>query len=334
MSTIKKLKKDLSDELVSSCEAFKKYDSKKYMKNVMKMIEFLYDRHLIYHKKEILKEEYPWTDDPVLRDSFFCNISKDLDKGTRYLYEHKSISAMSNENKLFNIVFYRFFNLYGFYENILNSDIPRIETFDVKHYEEILDGVKAQGKTIFSSAYLIGPGAVNKEYRPKCRHVQVLYSLEEFKEMLENGYLNEFPDDFTGAIDYLKRIYKVGPFLAGQILYDYTKLVDPSFDRTWSIIGPGARVGIELIFGEKKRGFKTKECILFTEWVNRVQHKLIGILKEETGKDFYRISGSLENNEIPFVPGTGHPICEFRKYTKLNLMKSGGGRCKIRRYKA
>ena len=71
--------------------------------NIKIFFEFIYDRQLIWYKKEVLLLPPPWTDDPVLGKYKFCNVYRELDRGSKYLIKTViSNPLLSPEVKFFN----------------------------------------------------------------------------------------------------------------------------------------------------------------------------------------------------------------------------------------
>src|SRR5580692_10535700 len=50
--------------------------------------KFMYERHLIWYKRFVLKEPPPWTKNKILRDNKFTNIFRELDAGTIYYVQN------------------------------------------------------------------------------------------------------------------------------------------------------------------------------------------------------------------------------------------------------
>src|SRR5258706_15228485 len=83
---------------------------------------FVQERHNIYYKRFVKKEPKPWTKDRVLRDYFFTNVYRELDRGSLYLIDNiinygggwsacnAALWQGSGGNPLFNSLTYRYFN--------------------------------------------------------------------------------------------------------------------------------------------------------------------------------------------------------------------------------
>src|SRR6266566_163641 len=50
--------------------------------------KFVYDRHMVYFRRFVMKQPTPWSTDPVLRDLRFTNVYRELDAGTIWLVKN------------------------------------------------------------------------------------------------------------------------------------------------------------------------------------------------------------------------------------------------------
>lgn len=69
--------------------------------------EFVFDRQQVWHRRSRLCLPAPWSDDDILRNYRFCNVYRELDGGTQAIVKYLK-PDISPEQKLFNIVAYRF----------------------------------------------------------------------------------------------------------------------------------------------------------------------------------------------------------------------------------
>ena len=75
--------------------------------------ELLYwveERQRIYIKKEVIKEEKPWTDDFIFLNYRFCNVCREDDKVTRWLFTHWYQPQETSNNLAFAACVARHFN--------------------------------------------------------------------------------------------------------------------------------------------------------------------------------------------------------------------------------
>jgi len=79
---------------------------------------FAVERQTIWHKRTILGEPGPWTEDPALQRFHFCNVQRDLDRGTVYLATQLAAHAGApRAERLLNTAMYRQLNRRDLWES-------------------------------------------------------------------------------------------------------------------------------------------------------------------------------------------------------------------------
>jgi len=272
--------------------------------------EFIQERHLIWYKRFVLKQKQPWTKDKTLQTYKIINVYRELDKCTLYLLG-KLANIKDREKLLINIIFYRFFNQYNLYEKL------RIEPFNKINKEQLISGlekIKKSGKPIFNNAYLISSGVKGKK-----KHISVINFLSKINL---NKIVKKLDNSKTPrqSLEVLQEIPMVGPFLACEIWTDLTYF--KFFKQKWNDndfvnIGPGAKWGLEIVFG-KKLGKKELEEKL--DYLHKIQKKYLG-------NKWKKIAFKKAYSNYPFLSITNieGSLCEFRKYYNI---KQGKGRRK------
>lgn len=295
-------------------------------KMIQHFFEFIYNRQEIWYKRNILRLPQPWSNDEVFQTFKFCNVYRELDGGTLALTKYLA-QPLSPEQKLFNIIAYRFFNRRDTIEKLFGGLLDP-NNFDLKAYEKRMDKIK-ESESIFSNAYLISSHPVNQNYRPKDKHVQVLLMLDNLRsklaEMIKVMQSHSPQQGLTVIRDYVKM---AGPFLAGQILLDATyagNIVDYN-SNDFLVVGPGAHWGLNIIFDKKLDQLSAHEKCRF---LHANQKEEFAILKENTGKDWFAVRW--QNPSYPNVPYLSlhdiqNSLCEFRKYWRIK----GGEKAKKR----
>jgi len=262
--------------------------------------KFIIKRQDIYHKKTILKEPWPWTDDDVLKNYKFCNIFRQLDTGTKLIIDLK---FESKAETLANIVAYRFFNRTDHFDRI---GVIRLKSFSLDKYIEILEIEKQKGP-ISHDAYLTHGSHIHKANRVKW----VIDNAESLLNSLDNK------ESAEESFKTLLQIQGVGKFLAYQLWLDasYHNLHNWSGDD-YVVIGPGSKTGLDIMTGTED---KKKD-----EWYEKAMYELRDMqheIYEELGySDYSNYKMTLDSIE--------HALCEWRKYYNL---KAGNGKKRIYR---
>jgi hypothetical protein len=298
---------------------------KEMLKN---FFSFVYERQLIWYKRFVLKEAPPWTDDPILQKYKFCNVYRELDKGTIYLIDKVLRPLGDCPDTLLNVVCYRFFNSYGFFDWI--GGTLQSENFNFKDLEEKLDSLKLKGYSLFNNAYLITGVPFNHKYRPYEKHVQVLLILQWLNERLDSLYREiksaSRPED---VMETLKRIPHVDDFLAYEIWTDLSyarihKWTDDDFVN----IGPGAKVGIDYLLGIHKNNKITLSKEVYVSICKYLRNKQRHFFNEfQIPFEAVAYVGAYSNAPYLSLRNIEHALCEFRKYWNLKVL--GRGRRRI-----
>lgn len=280
--------------------------------------EFIYDRQEIWYKRNEQKLPAPWSDEPVFQNYRFCNIYRELDGGTISICRYLQHTDISPEQKLFNIVAYRFFNRRDTIENLFGGLLDPVH-FNRQDYEKRFDKIKAD-KSIFSDAYLISSHPYNASYRAKDKHVQILLMLEDLAPRLKD-FIDELKNTLPqrGLSVIPKYVPMAGPFLSGQILLDvtYAKDLVSYTSNDFLIVGPGAKWGLDIITGRKLSAKEAdKEC----RRLHAIQAEEFKKLKKRTGKDWDEIrwkNCDYAGGRFLALHDIQGALCEFRKYWRL-----------------
>lgn len=273
--------------------------------------DFIYKRQLIWYKRFVLKENSPWTRDPILQKYKILNVYRELDKGTIYIID-KLKNVKDRKAILLNVVFYRFFNKFNLYENLGMEIFSNFNSDLIKLLKTKFEQLKKQNKPIFNDAYLIA-GKKGEE-----KYISVLDSLSEFWEkaddMIRRIDKAKIPEESFGII---KEIPLIGNFLAYEIWTDLTYF--RFFKQRWTDndfvnIGPGAKWGLEIIYGESNLSNLKKLHTIQNEFLNQKQNPS---WQEISYKDAF------SNEPFLSLRNIEHSLCEFRKYHNL---KNGKGK--------
>ena len=279
--------------------------------------EFVFDRQSVWHNRTALGLPAPWTDDKILQNFRFCNVYRELDGGTIAISKYLT-QPLPAEQKLFNIIAYRFFNRRDTIENLFGGLLSE-QNFDLKALEKRFDAKKEEGN-IFSNAYLITAHAYNPDYRPQDKHAQILLVLNDLRFKLKDIIKNlreSAPQE--GIKIVTDAVPMAGPFLAGQILLDatYAQNIVPYTANDFLIVGPGAHWGLNIICG---RTLNKKEVDAECRKLWQMQPQAFAELKQTTGKDWNEVRWQNESycgGKYLCLHDVQNSLCEFRKYWRL-----------------
>lgn len=271
--------------------------------DIKQFYEFCYQRQLIWHKRHILKQAGPWTEDPILSKYKFCNVYRENDAATQHLLKHVINTASFLEDKLFNIIWFRFFNTTNFFDV---AAMPRhYAGFRAKDYIKDWNKLRAQGVKLKNEAI----HTTGNLYPGKPHRVQWLMLTEKIAKgipMLKRGIQSE--TSLENYFNVIRGIKYVGPFLSFQIAQDIAYIPElPKVDwNAFVHVGPGSIEGLKLMGLNGKPEtecdylFQHQEKYLPAEW------KIINY------------KGSYYPEPWLSLANIQHSICEARKFFKLN----------------
>lgn len=266
-------------------------------------------------------EDPPWTEDRILASYKFCNAYRASDRVSQYLIRdviYDEARSFTTEDELLRIIFFRLFSKIETWEAVEERVGPlNLQDFDVERLDGCLEELRGEGRSIYTSAFIL---CANRAYGFKRKHRNHLALLEE---MFDGGRL---PAEINAARN-LASVYEslasyplIGPFMAYQIAIDinYSEVVDFSEDE-FTVPGPGALRGMH-------------KC--FEDFGNLSYSELIGYMVERQEAEFERL-------EIDFESLFGrrlHAIdcqnlfCEIDKYSREAFpeLKSARSRIKAR----
>jgi hypothetical protein len=278
---------------------------------------FIYDRQEIWHKKEFLKLPPPWTEDEILQTYKFCNCYRELDRCSQHLIKWVISAKMPVEDKIFNIILFRFFNIDGFFKNI--GWVATAKSYDWLAWQYSLDSLKEEGATLFNLAYRAAPVPYDKSHRPGDKHVQILMlmrdiakNIKPLRRKLENA------KTLQEAHQWLWDIKLFGGFFAYQVLTDLTYI--PGFlsqnINSYVHVGPGAEGGIDLLQSPRQKKLNYED---FCKHLFHMQAVCFPALYQRKGKQWMNVRYGDAYYQSPYLSLSNiqNCLCEFRKYHNL-----------------
>lgn len=277
--------------------------------------KFIYKRQLIWYKRFVLRQPQPWTEDPVLATYKIINVYRELDKCTIYLVD-KLKGEQDRRRLLLNIIFYRFFNRINLYEEIGVEPFTSL-TADIKRkIAQSFERNKSEGKPIFNNAYLISSGTHGKK-----KHLSILDNLTalDIDALVDEIDATDSPQ---AALDAITSVPMVGPFLACEIWTDlsYFKFFKQGWnDNDFVNIGPGAKWGIDILYGSKISKDEQKSKL---KHLRDAQSSFLDSMHTKLGTElpWSKIAFKQAYSNYPYLSITNieGSLCEFRKYWNIS----------------
>lgn len=359
---------DLPNENLEVCEP-----------NLKLFFETMYERQMIWKRRFLQNLPRPWTENKILRENKFTNVYRELDRNSQWQIKNIILDdKLDLRNLVWKMMVFRFFNnpetftfeakgnaiqgdLFG--ETIKSglkqaqspselisatkwrNGIPSYEEYDEDEFSRFIAGIRSSGKNPYTTAYLINSMAAPGQSRDYCYTRVVIPTLhkniDKIIEVVKNA---KQPEEI---IEFLKTLPAIADFIAHEFYQDftyiqrYTNREFMKFDQNdFTNVGPGASVGIRLIYPNLKTTLEQKQAIYRLRDIADKYIKTIGEDKGElfpylswdkdkgeyitfTSKDLE--SGSIDESRLIYKGITLHQIemwlCEFQKYWKMTIGK-------------
>lgn len=273
-------------------------------------------RHMAWYLRVVKKQPPPWTEDPIVGTTFFTNVYRELDPGTRWLVRHllDAPEDATSLDMIFNVLVYRM---------ALNENSKRVMGFvKIGDYIDnsawIRKKLRSMDGSVFTPAYMVRSTAGSK-IDSVCDSFLLTAQC-----LLDRGHellLTESRKEWVGWA--VERLHGVGPFVAFQSLVDlcYPEVGVLTWSNDdWVTPGPGASRGLSLLFtdGDKDADQKIK-----------VLCDLMNPILEQEGLPGW-------GEDQPFVPisrsNMQNCLCELSKYDRA--LRGDGAKRRFREKEA
>jgi hypothetical protein len=295
---------------------------------------FVCERQNIYHRRLVEGANPPWTTDAVLREYFFTNVYRELDKGTKFWTEEIVPYCDSYRDLVWNLFVYRYFNAIPTYRALVDEYYDKSSSkvlrqkneWDHKQVARFLTRRDLAGKQVFTSAFTV-TGVRFGGYPDKIRNVCFL--MEKLQQQVPRvvGSLAR-ADNLSNVFGIFHGLDGMGPFLAYELAIDinYPQTIVKFSEDDFVNPGPGCMAGLKYIFGHRtKMGYY--ELIHFFRWRQERFFRMYGLW--DTWRSVYPgYDLSLRSIE--------HSLCEFSKYARTKYQITANGtpsRNATRRYR-
>lgn len=308
--------------------------------NLEHLYNFIHRRYIIHLRKDVLKKDPPWINDPILREYRFTNVRREHDRETKWLIKHiTSNSALCYEDKLLNVILFRIFNKHETAE-LIHMPIPFMEydsiSWDPELYRQAFQNALTEDphRVFFTGAFITGgTKRALKWYLPNddpenSMEMRVMYFM---KYLLQSSLIELVKKAKTQEQVYqrLSSTMGIGPFLGYQMFVDFTYIDEfPFSENEFTVAGPGCKNGLNLLFKDRA-GMTHEECLF---WVrDHIEEEF----EHQLGKslDPQRLFADLpEHDRCLNVMSLENCFCELSKYIRA-VNNTGRPRKKYRQNK-
>ena len=206
---------------------------------------FAAERQRVFFKK--LEGTAPFTTDPILSKFKFTNAYRASDRVSQYLIRCVAYAGDQTPRELFfRIILFKLFNKIETWE-LLRAKLGDVSyrKFSLEAYDRVLSQAMAEGRTIYSAAYIMPSGNRGNSCRKHHSHLALL------QRMMQDDVPCKIADmrSMESAFVLLRSYPMIGDFLAFQFVTDLNYSTLTAFDEMdFVVAGPGARDGLRKCF--------------------------------------------------------------------------------------
>lgn len=279
---------------------------------------FAAERQAIFHKR-VLREDPPWTDDPILARYKFCNAYRASDRVSQYLIQRVIYSPAATELKpedvFLRVVLFRLFS------KELTWDALEEETGGVRRSTLKLDSLGnfleelRRRQPIYTAAFIL---CAHDSYGYRSKHRNHLALVRDMFRPRALGRELGRAESLEDVYEALVAWPSIGPFLAYQIAIDlnYTPLFGFCEDE-FTMPGPGALRGQQKVFLDPG-SYSPQELVLYMVERQEQEFDRLGIeFKNLFGRRLYAID----------CQGL---FCETDKYSRVRFPELKSNRIRIK----
>jgi len=241
----------------------------------------------------------PWTDDPIFREWYFCNVFREDDKVTTWIREKVRTPLHDSPSVMWAMALCRLINKVETLEILRKARVFETKLFDGIRTAEALRGVKP----IVGAAYVVKTpdgmdklsGVISMAHAVSRDHQDIITRLEGQTTLQQMWQI-------------VQRFPCFGSFMAYEVTSDlrWTYLLENAPDiTTWAAPGPGACLGLSKLTAQKVRYGTRRDRIAAIEAMQRLV--VLSRVEELWPKKWPR----WEMREAE------HWLCEYAKYVKV-----------------
>jgi len=221
--------------------------------NQEQMVYWITERETIRKVKEANLPK-PWSTNPVMQETYFCNVNREDDRVTRWLRENWNYN-LAPEFYDFAMIVARIFNL----PTTLDILGQPVETHIwLEHAREVLEDRKFNDERIWNGAYIISTNGKKID--------KLTYCLGLLEKIALSPRITYNCSTLAEAHKELMKLEGLASFLAGQVVADLKNSPGHPLQKAedWNLFsapGPGSLRGLEWFWEEKVTGRNYHEKI-------------------------------------------------------------------------
>jgi len=279
---------------------------------------FVRERHLIWERRHNKVYSKNWTQNKILKEHWFTNIYRELDRGTAFLkrnlhetvFRSRKLEPLTGNN---HIKILKRILLKCFSYRLVN----RLDTFlefgklpDVGDYEEWVTFLRYKYQLEGQESIIFTRAHQNNGLERYFKTMEfVKANLTSMAKELQNAAKER---SLETCFFIIKDVPGVGKFMSWQILCDLLELrqLGECTDNQWTCLGPGARNGLRRIFKED-----LKDELSLT----RQLRNLCQASGETSAYEAMELDPPLLLGKEVSLKNIEHALCEFDKYVRFAM---------------
>lgn len=296
------------------------------------IVEFIYERHMVFLRKNVWKKEAPWTKDAFLQSYRFCNIYREIDTVSLWIYDNIIVPYEKHPDLWFMLCIARLINWPDTLQEMMDKDVwpafgPHsknpgkvIKTgWNADRVYKVLKDRANRKEKLITGAYIVNsviPKSHTTEDNSKAYYIPYigLDPLWQKREELRPHFQNTMAE----AVETLRTQQGWGPFMAYQVVVDlsYSKrwLAKADDYNTYTSAGPGTTRGMNrLMYGGK---IVKKKSAQLSEPMQIALPKVNELLKARVKDKHW--TGDFRTGFAPIsMSNFSNSCCEYDKYCRL-----------------
>lgn len=281
--------------------------SKAKADQVRRFVKYMVEREHIRIRKEA-GQPRPWTKDPILSVYKFTNVRRANDFTTRYFDRLYSAALMGSKGRshaqiLYLCGLYRYFGTTQF-----AVEVGAPPKHDVARILKVVKKLRDNDQKVFTGAYVITNGGRSE---PK-EHVVIEYLQGLWDNAGKITNMMDSAQSWRVGYEQLSELDGFGGsgFMAKEVLQDYLMVFPKRIGDvdTWTPVGPGARRGLNRIWGRPARPtMQQNEAAYIRDCLE------LRTLVQDHWNIAHPHADDLSAHDVQFC------LCEFDKYERTRL---------------
>lgn len=305
--------------------------------NIKKFFKHMFERQEIWYKRNILKENPPYTKDVILRDYKFTNVYRDLDRSSQFLIRNV-LCDPKNENSIediiFKIIIYRLVNNPdSFVDKKYPVELQNWKNFDAEKMWEQAVTYRENVGNMWQISYMTNMAFLPMPDNWKGRglfkdHAYIRHVFPKVHEIIpELKNLMKIAKSVKEILDFIeKNIPGVASFISHEFFLDFIAVgrywrqpIIKFKEDDFCNVGPGASLGIRLLFPSLQTIKEQEEAMIWLRDISEEELAEYGDFKYIEWDKKMREYKLTDKWNLNLHTAAEFTLCEFSKRWKMEI---------------